>query len=179
MRTLIDGYNLMHAAGLMQPRFGPGGFEKARRQLIGLLAAALPGGAVTVVFDSQQSGATRAASIDRGVQVVFAPSHASADELVAELISADSAPRQLQVVSNDHEVQRAARRRRAVIVDCDSFLESLAKRLDPTPTPANPPEKPMSRKENAYWLNEFSNAKPPEPPKPLSGRIRVRRRRNP
>ncbi|MCS6851745.1 MAG: NYN domain-containing protein, partial [Gemmataceae bacterium] len=54
MRYLIDGYNLIHAMGLIRGRAGPWGLEKARRNLLGVLWGALGDEAseVTVVFDA-------------------------------------------------------------------------------------------------------------------------------
>ena len=54
MPLLIDGYNLLHAAGLARRRYGPGGLEKARGSLLGFLAASLGNetSQTTVVFDA-------------------------------------------------------------------------------------------------------------------------------
>ncbi len=41
MRTLIDGYNVMFAAGLMARRSGPDGFRKVRQRFLNDLAATL------------------------------------------------------------------------------------------------------------------------------------------
>ena len=49
---LIDGYNLLHAMGILHGRTGPTGLEKARLGLLGLLKGAYgdEASAVTVVF---------------------------------------------------------------------------------------------------------------------------------
>ena len=56
---VIDGYNLLHAMGLLGGRAGPHGLEKARGQLVGLLRGGFGGqaGAVTVVFDAANAHA--------------------------------------------------------------------------------------------------------------------------
>src|SRR5262249_42511713 len=56
---LIDGYNLIHGIGLLPPRVGPGGLEKARRALLGLLKGSFGDGAsaVTVVVDASRAPA--------------------------------------------------------------------------------------------------------------------------
>ena len=41
MRTLIDGYNLMYALGLLGKRHGPDGFRKVRTRFLNDLAGAL------------------------------------------------------------------------------------------------------------------------------------------
>ena len=65
-----------------------------------------------MVFDAQTPRrACRARCIHRGLTVRFAVRYEEADRLIEELIRADSAPRRLVVVSSDHRLQRAARRR--------------------------------------------------------------------
>ena len=51
---LIDGYNLLHAMGVLHGRVGPTGLQKARLRLLGLLHGAHgeASSAVTVVFDA-------------------------------------------------------------------------------------------------------------------------------
>ncbi len=62
----------------------------------------------------------------RGLTVRFAAKSGSADELIEELIRADSAPRRLMVVSSDHRLQRAARRRKATAIDSDVWYAAGA-----------------------------------------------------
>src|SRR5690349_19449608 len=54
MRYLIDGYNLLHAMGLLHGKAGPHGLEKARLALLGHLCGCHRENvsAVTVVFDA-------------------------------------------------------------------------------------------------------------------------------
>ena len=40
-RLLIDGYNLLHAAGLARRRYGRDGLERSRNRLLDLLAGLL------------------------------------------------------------------------------------------------------------------------------------------
>ena len=168
MPILIDGYNLMHAAGLMQPRFGPGGLEKARRALIGMLGGALGDEAArtTVVFDarvrpesarkeSEQSPAAQ------GIRVEFATDEEDADARIEKLIRLDSAPKQLTVVSSDARLRTAAKRRGAKPVDCEEFLKGLAasRRTKQRGQSPAPPEKPSGRsaRESEFWLHEFED----------------------
>src|SRR5690242_13106530 len=119
MPVLIDGYNLLYALGWVRGRRGgPAALEKARRHLLGLLSGAYGAEAatVTVVFDAAKAPAGVADSeIYQGVHVRYAVRHEQADDLIEEVIRQDSAPRQLTVVSDDHRLQRAARRRRCVV----------------------------------------------------------------
>ena len=88
----------------------------------------------TVVFDARQAppGLPRELS-HRGITVRFAAGYESADELIEQLIQRDSAPRRLVVVSSDHRLHRAARRRKAQAIDSDQWYEQTiaAQRASP------------------------------------------------
>src|SRR5262245_2121280 len=158
---LVDGYNLIHAMGLLPPRVGPGGLEKARRALLGLLAGTFgeEASAVTVVFDARQAppGAD-AAQIAHGIRVQFAVGGREADEVIEELIQQASAPKSLSVVSDDHRLQQAARRRQARSVGCGDFLDLLKAKRKECRRPA-PDEKHghASGAETAHWLEAFGD----------------------
>jgi hypothetical protein len=154
MRYVIDGYNLLFALGLAQARMGPHGLEKARLALLGRLAASGQA-AVTVVFDAGQAPPGAPAEQDhQGVHVLFALGR-EADDLIEELIGRDSAPRGLTVVSDDHRVQQAARRRHCPVLGCLDFIERLGRPAAPPAEEA--PAKPsgISRAEAQHWLREF------------------------
>lgn len=126
---LIDGYNLMHAAGIARQRYGPGDLQAARQQLqrslIGLLSTeALQ--RTTIVYDAQRSPAGgRRLLRHGGMTIRFAAGGGDADAEIEKLIRRHSAPRQLIVVSSDHRLQKAARRRRAKWIDSERFLPQL------------------------------------------------------
>lgn len=159
---LIDGYNLLHALGLLHGRTGPTGLEKARRNLLGLLRGALGPGAsaVTVVFDAAQAPpGVPDQFVDSGITVHFAVRHAQADDLIAELIQHDSAPRSLTLVSDDHQVQQAARRRHCIVLGCDAFLDELARQRRQRRRPAQETEKAnvASAADTQHWLAAFAD----------------------
>src|SRR5205809_7364029 len=121
MRYLIDGYNLLYAMGVLRNRAGPTGLQKARRGLLGLLRGAYGEEAaeVTVVFDA--AGAPPGAAEEehyQGIHVRYAIHQDQADDLIEALIRHHSAPRQLTVVSDDHRIQQAARRRQCTVQGC-------------------------------------------------------------
>ena len=164
MALIIDGYNLLNATGVCGARGGARSFERSRQALLDLLADRLAPEertATTVVFDAQAAppGLPRSTQ-HRGIQVRFAPRCDEADDLIEALIRADTAPRKLTVVSSDHRVQRAARRRRARAVDSEVwFPEFLQRPRTDSPSPADAdakPQGPLSEAEVAAWVRQFS-----------------------
>jgi predicted RNA-binding protein with PIN domain len=179
MHYLIDGYNLMHAAGLMKLRFGPGGLEKARRALLGVLAGSLAQEATqaTVVFDARTVSTNRheaeSSTSSQGIRVEFAASAETADERIEKLIRIESAPKQLTVVSSDAQIRTAAERRGARPVASDTFWEQLIshrrRRVAPPDSAAG--EKPGGRgtRENEFWQREFEGLISEEELRELAG----------
>jgi len=129
---LIDGYNLMHAVGLFQRRYGPGEFAKWRNRFLHYLSQHLTPRErerTTVVFDAPPSGQGRPQSVEsHGLQVLYAHSELEADDVLEELIAGHSAPRQVLLVSSDHRLQKAARRRRGKSIDSEDFALRLEER---------------------------------------------------
>jgi predicted RNA-binding protein with PIN domain len=163
MSVLIDGYNLMYVAGIVGPGRGPGGLERSRLALLNFLAASLDPREVprtTVVFDSHDAPWGLPRSLQHhGITVRFAAKYEEADDLIEELIAADSAPRRLVVVSSDHRIQRAARRRRAKAADSDVWYTELIRarrerQEASTDVPARPAV-PLLEEDVNYWLRQF------------------------
>ena len=164
MSLLIDGYNLMHATGIIGPGGGPGTLQRSRQALLRFLAAQLAEqdrAKTTVVFDARDAPAGLPRQLEYcGMQVCFAKNPAEADDLIEELIRADSAPKKLTVVSSDHRLHRAARRRRATAVDSDVWYEQLHRTPSPpathgTASPDHKPILPLTAEEVRRWLDEF------------------------
>jgi len=163
MSLLIDGYNLLSAVGILARGVGPGSLQRARLALLNFLAESLDPQDVprtTVVFDAADPppGLPRSVS-HRGLTVRFASQYEDADTLIEELIRADSAPRRLTVVSSDHRLQRAARRRKAKSIDSDAWYARIVRRRqqrrESTPeAPAKPPV-PLLEEDVDYWIRQF------------------------
>jgi predicted RNA-binding protein with PIN domain len=165
MQTLIDGYNLMHEQGLLEKRFGPGGFRKARNRFLDRLAEGL--GAVaayqtTVVFDARDAPPNLPReSTHKGLTVVFADEDEGADARIERLIAASSVPRSLTVVSSDHRIRQAADRRKARSITADEFLQQLENPVPRAPAPPPPTPEEVSRlrglgpEQAAEWLETF------------------------
>ena len=128
MPLLIDGYNLLNATGIVG-RGGPSSLGRSRLALLNFLAASIDPQELphtTVVFDAHDPPPGLPRVVQHGPLLVrFAARNQTADQLIEELIRADSAPRRLVVVSSDHEIQRAARRRRATAVGSDLWYADL------------------------------------------------------
>ncbi|HMC65658.1 MAG TPA: NYN domain-containing protein [Gemmataceae bacterium] len=161
MRYLIDGYNLIYAMGMLRKRAGPTGLLKARRGLLGLLRGAYGEDAsqVTVVFDARGAPAGAVEEEDyEGIHVRYAVHQEQADDLIESLIQHHSAPRQLTVVSDDHRLQQAARRRQCMAVGCGDYIDWLARhrqeRKRRSPEGETKPEH-VSEHETERWLQEF------------------------
>jgi hypothetical protein len=163
MPTIIDGYNVLHVVGLLGGAVGPGGLERARLALLNFLAESLDPGEVprtTVVFDAHDApwGAPRTMQ-HRSLTVLFAAQYDDADSLIEELIRRESAPRQLTVVSSDHRLQRAARRRKAGGIDSDVwYAEVVRQRRQRQQTTAEGPERPpvpLLEEHVDYWIKQF------------------------
>src|SRR5207247_7725085 len=160
---LIDGYNLLHAMGVLSGPVGPHGLEKARLRLLGLLhgSFAEESSAVTVVFDASAAPPGAVAEVEhRGIHVVFALGKQEADDVIERLVRTASAPKSLRVVSDDHRVQRAARRRHCVVMECEAFLVWLNRRRRQQGARAGetPEEREgLSAEEARQWLAEFGD----------------------
>jgi uncharacterized protein len=168
MPILIDGYNLMFAAGWMPRGTGPGALQRARRGLLNYLADHLPADEVRetmVVFDAKHAPPAVEHEFEyRGLRVRFAHDQEEADDLIELLIRQHSTPRQLQVITSDLRLRIAAQRRRAKAVKSEDWLDQLERR-PMTPVPPAPRGEPsaqpfrhvpaLERDEVWEWLNEF------------------------
>jgi uncharacterized protein len=145
---------------------GARGLERSRQALLSFLAASIEPEELPrtiVVFDAQDAppGLPRAFQY-KGLAVRFAPRHGDADTLIEELIRLDTTPRRLTVVSSDHRLQRAAKRRRAQAVDSDVWYAQVIERrrrqreqAAGEATAPQPPAVPLLEEDVEYWLRQF------------------------
>lgn len=164
MSVIIDGYNFMNIVGIIGRGVGPGSLERARLAMLNLLAESLDPkdiAGTTVVFDASDSPPGLPCTVEhRGLTVRFASQYPDADSLIEELIGQSSAPRRLTVVSNDHRIQRAARRRRATAMDCEVWYTGVLARRhrrvhrQTAGLSARPPV-PLLEEDVAYWMRQF------------------------
>ncbi|HTU89431.1 MAG TPA: NYN domain-containing protein [Gemmataceae bacterium] len=161
MRYLIDGYNLLHAMGLLCGKVGPHGLEKARLALLGRLCGELGDDArsVTVVFDASRAPPDAVEEDDyQGIHIRYAL-EAEADDVIETLIQREATPRQLTVVSDDHRIQQAGRRRRCGVRGCLDYLDEMESRRHSKPAQPEASLKPegVSSAEAQHWLREFAD----------------------
>ena len=168
---LIDGYNLMHAVGLLGQGTPPGGLDRARLRLLDWLADTTAGRRCTlrVIFDAHAAREPSQESTHRGVRIRFA-FRQTADELIEILLATVSHPKRVTVVSNDHQVRDAARRRGSAALTCSEFVDwciTQPVKPDASQTGGSPqltqPEKPeptTNPDETATWLAAFSQPRP-------------------
>jgi uncharacterized protein len=163
MSLIIDGYNLLYMAGIVGQGRGPGGLERSRLALLNFLAESLTPQEIAktiVVFDAKEAPWGAPNTVEhRGLSVQFAARWPDADCLIEELILRDSAPRRLTVVSSDHRLQRAARRRKATAVDSDVWYGELVKkrsaRLNKAQKISERPMVPLLAEDVEYWVRQF------------------------
>ena len=164
---IIDGYNLLHAAGLARANYAQGDLQRQRHQLLVRLAGSLATEErqrCTVVFDAIEAPSGLAREFQHeGIAVLFAEPGHEADEVIEQLVALHSAARNLIVVSSDHRLQRAARSRRAASLDSEAFLVRLSRRGETAQKTNRSSESndsatkpsPTSDPDVTYWLREF------------------------
>lgn len=158
MPLLIDAYNVLHTVGVLPADLAgidvPG--------LIGLLnASRYRGEKTTIVCDGVADPGLPPLRASDPIFVRYSGKGREADELIGQSIRASSAPRQLIVVSSDHAVQRAARRRRCKVLSSAEFLQQLvddvlASKQRPGTAAGKPPPASMSQEQVDRWVNIFN-----------------------
>jgi predicted RNA-binding protein with PIN domain len=159
MAVVIDGYNLLYAIGRLMPRTPRGALEGARRWLLEQLRSRHPPGAdVTVVFDGGAAPPGRKGREDQlDLRVLFSHGE-SADDVIERLIQAAPSPASLTVVSDDHRLQQAGRKRGCEVLGCLDYYESdrPAPRQSEAPQPPLKPES-SSPEEVERYLQAFGD----------------------
>ena len=150
---LIDCYNLLHAP--MPP--GLAGLEEAR--LCQLLARTeFRTDRIVVVCDGTVKPGGLARSPVGEVELVYAGREQTADELLIQMVNENTAPRRLTVCSDDRQIQKAARRRRARICSNADLIHHLC-RLGVNPSRTGDRTKATSQSldedQVRRWAEEF------------------------
>jgi hypothetical protein len=150
---LIDGNNLMYALRNAGLNVGRGGLCRLlerfapRRQR------------VVVVFDGPPPRNQPTEPPGGGRIEVHYSGPENADQVIAEHIAADTAPRRLTVVSTDREIRKAARRRRCQTQSSEDFAAALTRAMTRPRKRrlAEPPEKRhgLTAEQTEAWLREL------------------------
>jgi len=126
---IIDAYNLIFQCGLHPKSLGTGkAMRQAHDRLLRELAQRFHESQrsnVVIVFDAKRKPNESDLVPSRGFKVLFAWEYEDADAQIIELIRKHSQPKQLTVVSSDHQIQPAASRRGAVAIDSDEWFDSM------------------------------------------------------
>ena len=154
MALIVDCYNVLHVS--MPPVLA--GLDEGRL-CEALSRSPWAESPITVVADGRPKPLRASESPAAGVELIFAGSHRSADELIIQQIRHDSAPRRLTVVSSDREIRAAARRRRARDLSSEDFVEKLARYVQrrgiPRPVSARPAVDPLPPELVQRWKRAF------------------------
>jgi predicted RNA-binding protein with PIN domain len=168
---LIDGYNLLHAAGMGQKDYRPGDLLRCRTRLLKFLLGKLSTAeihATTVVFDARDPPPDRPAQVVvSGIRVLFANPGGDADVLIQNWLSHHPTPRRVTLVSGDRALQRAARSSGAKFVGSRDFIGTLESRKGRKQSweadDRSLRERHASPEQVAHWLKVFGEVPLVEP----------------
>ena len=162
MRLLIDGYNIV--APIAGPRIrrgaaiDPNWLHRERMLLIRRLVKHLPSDTreqTCVVFDASNPPSDRPSQYTyEGIDIRFAVEYPEADDLIEEIIASHPAPKNLMVVSSDHRIRNAAKRRHCETFDSQKWLDDLLDEKTFDPNRCNPTSgagQGRPRKREAAW----------------------------
>ena len=159
---LIDGYNLWWNTGEFGPDNDDGTLQGARDSLTHWLVTTLPTNLrekTVLVFDAKNPPPNRGFLFNHsGLTVHFAVGYPDADTLMEEYILIHHAPRNLTVVTSDHRIQRAAKRKRATATDADHWARQIQHQFQDTDDEQANNTKPnpaLSDHEVIGWMKGF------------------------
>ncbi len=157
---IIDGYNVLYAAGMGQVDYRTGDLQRCRDRLLRFLGARLKSAQLAralVIFDARDPPPDLPARRrQHGMQILFAQPHGDADRMIEELIRDHPHPRHVVLISSDQRLRRTARAYRAKSIASEQFIAEL-----PLAEPAAGLDEErlkqgaVSELEAAKWLEAF------------------------
>ncbi len=150
MPLVVDGHNLI---GRMADLRLDDPADEAKLVARLRTYAARTGRRITVVFDQGLPGGRSRELSGGGVEVIFAPTGRSADEILRARLRRARDPRALTVVSSDRALIAAAQARGARVVRAEDF----AAQLSAPPAVEPEPDERLSPEEVAEWLRVFES----------------------
>ena len=156
MPFVVDGYNFLHSIKKNFEQFVDiTDFRIAR--LLSLYAQKTRGTG-HLVFDGIGPPNREDFNNIECVEVVFSGTEKEADDLIEDIIIANTAPKRLVVVSDDRRLIVAAKKRKCQHIDCVSFMLHLTSEIERSKKiRQEPPSKNLgiSSSETEGWLDEF------------------------
>lgn len=144
---LIDGYNVIAPVAAPGRGITTDWLAAERHRLLQRLIDHLAPTVrerTCVVFDAKNAPRDQPDRYNHhGIDVRFAVDFPEADDLLEKIISEHPSPKILTVVSSDHRIQTAGRRRRTGVYDSDEWLDRLLEgrvllKHRPKPKPNSP-----------------------------------------
>lgn len=115
-------------------------------------------GAGKDMLDGVNDSDTSSKELNR-ITILYAGRGRDADSLIEKLISDNSAPHRLTVVSSDHRIKRAAQKRKSYTINSEAFLQRLAhdhaQYQRGLSRPAKAYEVPLDMEAIHWWLLQF------------------------
>lgn len=129
LRLLVDGYNVLAPVAPPARGLKLGWLQREREKLIERLVRALEQrvrSRTCIVFDAADPPRDRPSRFTVSqLHVWFAVDEPEADDLLEDLISLNSVPKGLAVVSSDNRVRQAASRRGCTVYDSQTWMDNL------------------------------------------------------
>jgi len=166
MSLIIDAYNVLHCTHVLPQRYA----TISALQLAAMLdRCEFDRGRMVIVCDGRPKPDELDPRIDPGrVEIIHSGAATDADTIIERLIAEDTGPRDLTVVSNDHRIRRAARRRRATAMASEKFLHRLVQRFEQRHKKKIDKSKPADDLSADQWMEEFGlTEKDIKPPRDL------------
>ncbi len=166
---IIDGYNLIYAIGLLpaagrNAHFPPGKLEQSRTALIKILVKDLNQSVrkeTIIVFDALEPPEFLPNSYRvEGMRIIFSRDYPDADTLIIEMIQKLQRGESAVLISSDHRIQAAARRKKISFFDSDKWYFGGLK-IPESPqhcsdkSDEHKDEHLLSEPEIEYWLKYF------------------------
>ena len=150
----------MHAVGYTGDLAVPGNLERARRSMLEKLTRYLTESerqTTLVVFDLGRRSTKKPQQYNfDGIEVVFSAGFDDADSMIESLIRKHEIPERLLIVSSDHRIQNAARRRQAMFIDSERWIDRLEHPRSPQQPIPGFSTKPTPAGDTEYWLDHFN-----------------------